>query len=851
LQLGDAVRPTRYALDLTVDPAKETFSGVVEVDVDLKAASKLVWINSKGLSIDGATVSTRGRSEPASIVPGDDETIGLALAQPVGPGAAHLRLAFRGPANAVDTEGIFREKFGDDWYAFTQFEDTFARRAFPCFDEPEFKTPWQLTVHAPRAQVVVANTPVASTVDEPNDMKAVRFVETKPLPSYLVAFAVGPFDVVDAGTAGRNRTPLRIIAPRGRAADAKFAAETTPRLLELLEEYFDIPYPYEKLDQIAIPITYGFGAMENAGLITYEDGILLGKPESDTRSRQTSYAYVAAHEMAHQWFGDLVTMRWWDDLWLNEGFATWMEGKIVGAWNPEIEPRISEVWSTRRVMSVDSLVTTRKVRQPITSRDDIANAFDSITYQKGAAVLRMFESQLGPTAFRDGVRKYLRAHAWGNATTADFVAALAGAANTDLAAAFASFVDQPGVPVVIATLKCEPGKAPRLALEQRRYRPIGSKGAPAETWRIPIELRHPSGHELGGAQFVLLSKSFEVILGERGSCPEWVVVNSGATGYYHVLYKGDLLTRLIDHLDRLSVPERVALAGDMRALIRSGDLPAGEALRMVPRLLRDPNPNVRAAAVALHEDFGEKYVADDLVPNYSRFLETNYGEIARGLGWQARKSDDPGTLTLRSELVPLLAKEGGDTALLAEAKTLALRWLDDGASVSPDTAGYVLPIAAQSADAPFFERLLAEAQKTSDAQRRSILFSALGSIRDPALLERSFAITLADTFDTRESISILWSASEYRATRDLAYDFLKKHYDALTSRLPKDYAAQLVYAGASFCDAQHRADVEAFFKDRVASAPGGPRNLVQVLEGIDLCAAQRAANAASIAEALR
>jgi alanyl aminopeptidase len=592
--------------------------------------------------------------------------------------------------------------------------------------------------------------------------------------------------------------------------------------------------------------------MENAGLITYEQGILLARPELDTRSRQSSFAYTAAHEIAHQWFGDLVTMAWWDDLWLNEGFATWMEGKIVGAWKPDLEPRVAAVWATTDVMSVDSLVTTRKVRQPIQSRDDIANAFDSITYQKGAAVLRMFEAWLGPTAFRDGVRRYLRKHAWGNATTADFVSALAGSGGTELAATFASFVDQPGVPLVTADLECEAGKAPRLVLEQRRYLPVGSKGVPSESWRIPISIRHASsGPDGAGATLVLNGKSFGVILGEAGTCPDWVVVNAGATGYFRVLYKGELLTRVLDNLDKLTVPERVALAADLRALVRSGDLPAGRALEIVPRLLRDSNASVRAAAVVLHEDFGEAYVPDELLPSYARFLETTYGETARRLGWQAKATDDQGTLMLRSALVPLLADEGGDTALVADARALALRWLDDGASVDTDTVRRALPIAARSADAAHFDRLLAEAEKTRDTRRRALLFAALGSVLDPALLQRAFAVTLADTLDTRESITILWAASGHRATRDLAYEFVKKHYDELTARLPKDYAAQFVYFGASFCDSAHRADVEAFFKDRVQSAAGGPRNLIQVLEGIDLCAAQRAANAASIATALR
>jgi cytosol alanyl aminopeptidase len=851
LQLGDEARPVRYALDLTIKPSAEAFMGTVDIDIDLRKATSFVWLNSKKLAIRHATIVFGRETLVVRLVPGDDETVGFAFEKPLGPGPAHLRLVYSGLLNAVDTEAIFREKYGDDWYVFTQFEDTFARRAFPCFDEPGFKVPWQLTIRAPQDQVVIANTSAVSTTEEPNGMKVVRFAETKPLPSYLVAFAVGPFDVVDAGTAGRNRTPLRIIAPRGRGAETKFAAETTPKFLELLEEFFDTPYPYDKLDQIAIPITYGFGAMENAGLITYEQGILLARPEYDTPARQSSFAYTASHEIAHQWFGDLVTMRWWDDLWLNEGFATWMEGKIIERWKPELEPRVGEVWSKSSVMSSDSLLTARRVREPIQSRDDIANAFDSITYQKGAAVLRMFEAWLDPDVFRDGVRRYLKAHAWGNATTADFASALGAASGQKLASAFSSFVDQPGVPVVTAELKCAPGSKPRLVLTQKRYVPVGSSGAKQQTWQIPIYLRYDSDVvDTEDLRFIMNSPTLEVPIDFDAGCPDWLIANAHATGYYHVLYKGDLLKRLLDNVDKLTVPERVGLVSDLQSLVRSGDLPVGEALALVPRLLRDPNPYVKAGTVGLHSSLGQR-LPDDLLPSYARFLGSTYGDTARKLGWQPGPNDDEGTRTLRASLVNMVAEEGNDPVLVAEAKRLALKWLDDPATVDSDTAGKVLHVAARNGDAALFERMRAEAEKTRDMRRRSLLFFGLGSFRDPVLLKKAFALTLADTFDTRESVVILLAANGDRTTRDLAYDFLKQNYDALTARLPKDFAAQLVYFGASYCDPVHKADVESFFKSRIVSAAGGSRNLAQVLEGIDLCAAQQAANAAEVTAFLR
>src|SRR5581483_1389680 len=300
-------------------------------------------------------------------------------------GAARLHLEYDGKISTRDSAGIFRARDAGENYLFTQFESIDARRAFPCFDQPNFKTPWQLTLHVPHPDTAISNAPQVSETVETGGMKKVVFAVSKPLPTYLIAFAVGPFDIVDAGRAGKNRIPVRIITPKGKAHQAKYAAEVTAAIIDRLEKYFGIPYPYEKSDQVAIPVTYGFGAMENAGMVTYGQTILLSDPALDTPQRQREYATDAAHELAHQWFGDLVTPLWWDDIWLNEAFATWMEMKIVAQWKPEWHTRLDNMGPKFGAMRSDSLVSARRVRQPIESVNDIANAFDGITYEKGAA----------------------------------------------------------------------------------------------------------------------------------------------------------------------------------------------------------------------------------------------------------------------------------------------------------------------------------------------------------------------------------------------------------------------------------------------------------------------------------
>ncbi len=326
-----------------------------------------------------------------------------------------MQIVYSGEVSRTLTDGAFQQQQDRDWYIFTKFEPVTARRVFPCFDEPSFKVPWQLTLHVPKDLKAFSNTLPVSEQDEADGMKVVRFGETKPLPSYLVAFAVGPFDVVETGPIGKNRRPSRIIVPRGRASEAAYAASITPKMIELLEDYFGTPYPYEKLDQIVVPITAAWGAMENAGMIAYGDFLLSPKAQ-DTDLLQRRRAEVMEHEMSHQWFGDLVTTAWWDDIWLNEAFASWLSSKLLNEWKPEWNIK-AEAAGSLNVMRSDSLTTARKIRQPIEAPGDIANAFDGITYGKGEAVIGMFENYMGATEFQRAIRLYLLQHAWGNATS--------------------------------------------------------------------------------------------------------------------------------------------------------------------------------------------------------------------------------------------------------------------------------------------------------------------------------------------------------------------------------------------------------------------------------------------------
>ena len=626
LRLPDVAKPIHYAVDLRIEPGKDTFSGRVDIEIAFLKSARLLWLNAVDLKIQSAELDWRGSKVQVHVTPGSDQFVGFEFPREIS-GNGVLHVAYTGAISRTSSAGVFQLKDGVNWYVYTQFEPTDARRAFPCFDEPSYKVPWRVTMHVNQRDMALSNTAIESEKDESGGMKTVRFGETKPLPSYLVAFAAGPFEAVSAGKVGT--TPLRVITPKGRADEAKYAAEVIPQLLQRLEEYFGTRFPFEKLDSIAMPIS-DF-AMENAGLITYGQSLLLSKPGSDTILRQREFAETAAHEMAHQWFGDLVTTAWWNDIWLNEAFATWMETKITGEWKPEWNEDVSRVEQSQGAMQLDSLISARKIRQPIESDNDIANAFDGITYQKGAAVINMFENWIGDQRFRDGVRIYMKRHAGGNATTAEFLAAIGEAAGKNIAPAFDSFLDQAGVPLVTVGLDCSHGKA-KVELSQKRSLPIGSPGTASQMWRIPVCLTYESGGQAVGQCELMTDPRTEVELKRAKGCPAWVLPNGGENGYYRVHYADDLLAKAMANGGaHLTLAERAGELGNAGALVATGDVSPATALGLVPQFSKDTHRQVVEQAAGIAQMLKSHYLPPELRAKGAKFIRDVFGERASAL----------------------------------------------------------------------------------------------------------------------------------------------------------------------------------------------------------------------------
>jgi alanyl aminopeptidase len=841
-RLPDLASPRNMNVDLTLRPELETFEGKVGIDLELRRPTSRIWLNAHDLEIQSATLRVGGKESPAAVLAGGDDFVGFDLGREVAAGPAHLAIAYRGKLDSIETEGLFRQKDGDDWYVFSQFESTFARRAFPCFDEPSYRTPWQVTLHVRQDLVAVANAPVLAERMEPQGMKAVEFQPTKPISSYLVAIGVGPFSIVEAGNWGRGKTPLRMVVAKGKGAKAAYAAEVTGPILAALEEYFEIPYPFEKLDNLAIPQTVGFGAMENPGLITYVDRWMVVDPAVQTLESKRTYASTAGHENAHMWFGDLVTMKWWDDIWLNEGFATWMAGKIVAQWKPEWGGEDENASRRSEAMAADSLASSQPVRRPIHNNGDISSAFDGISYAKGGSLLSMFETWMGAERFRKGVQRYLKTHAWGNATSADFLAALAAEGAPEVAKSFATFLDQPGVPVVSAELACEGAKG-RLALSQRRYVPIGSPVSAEQVWQVPVTLRYGASGRVETAKVMVDAASRSADL---AFCPEWVQLNHGGFGYYVSESKGALLDRLAAISTTLPLAEQMALLHDTGFLFGAGDLSPQAALGVLPRFSGARSRFVVDSALDLADSVDENLVADAVRPNYERFLAGLFGEHARRLGFAQRPGESLDDTLLRPRLQRAMGIAAADPATRAEARRLTEAWLTDRGAIGPEMLGSVLSIAAASGDVAFYERYVAAAEKEQDRRVRRQILEATGHFRDPAAVEKGLALVLSDKFDIRESTNVAWQLSGDRVTRQLVYEWVRKSFDPLAAALPEQFAAGLVYTATGFCDTAHRDEISTFFGPRLAKLSGGPNNLEKVLDIVDICIGRKAKQEAGV-----
>jgi cytosol alanyl aminopeptidase len=837
LRLPKNFIPTDYRLALRIDPTQAGFSGTVEVTGRAAEPTSQVWLHAENLNVDKdakITVAGSGGSVTGIASPIGKDLLSIRLPKAV-QGIATIQLTFKGKYEDKETIGAFKQLVGTDPYVFSQMEATYARRVFPCVDEPGLKVPWNITISAPKPFSVVSNSlPISTKPDADGTWLTTTFAQTKPLPTYLVAFAVGAFEFVDAGKTSSG-APIRIVTAKGKAANASYAAQTSKRVVEILEQWFGIPYPYDKLDMVSIPITVGFGAMENAGMITYtESSIML--PENPSWRQRHRWIGLAGHEIAHQWFGNLVTMQWWDDIWLNEGFASWMEAKVLTAFEPNWHDEVDIELGRQEALGADSLVSARQVRQPITETGDISNAFDSITYQKGSALLTMFEQWLGPAVFQKGVRSYLEKHAFGNAASTDFIASMSAAAGRDISATFNSFLDQPGVPTVAITLNCD--AKPTVAIEQKRFVPSGSV-APAGNplWHFPVCITIFPGK----SQCFEVSKpteNFELSdnTSKPGNCP-WIIGNSKAAGYYReTLSQAQVQDRAKRAWPQMDQLEKIAFFSDVQQAVDDGKLTLQTGLDLLPLMAKEPGR--RAIDQVVGTIGGLRGPATDAQrTKLDAWTVKLLGDGARKLGWQPSSTDDLDTESSRSALVATVAR-AGDPGLRKQAVDAMKDWRKLPESIR----GRMMSIAAMT-DKSVFAMFLQQVVTEPERRIRSEMLRAIGSTTTIEQQNQALALLFNPKLDPRETSQLLFSYSN-EAQRDNNEKFFLSRFDELMKLLPNESttssAAEYVYVLTSVCKAERRAEVATTADRLFGKMTGAKMTISQALEGMDQCIARRA-----------
>jgi aminopeptidase N len=834
LRLPTTVHPVRESLDLRLVPAEPNFSGTATIDLKIDAATNHFWLHAQGLTIDEARFDAGKRSLPVIATPSGDDLLLIQLGTPAGPGDAQLTLRYHGPIDPERSRGIYRVDEGKTPYLYTFFEPVDARRAFPCFDEPSFKIPWKLSLTVPSTDVAFANTVATGTTELPGGMKSVTFAETRPLPSYLVAFVAGPFDVVKGAPAGNEHIPLQFILPKGRSAELHYAQEILPRVVKHLEDITGVPYPYGKLDVAVVPRYWG--TMEHPGLVALGQTFLLMMPDQESLRRRQFAAHITTHELAHYWYGDLVTNAWWDETWLNESLGTWLDLKATDALDPGFRFRRQALERRASALAADALPTAKAVRQPVVSRTDIETSFDAaLTYDKGSIVLGMFENWVGAAAWKRGMQLYLKTYADRNATAEQLFRALDEGTGKPVGDPLSTFVIQPGAPLISVALRCQPDALPIVELHQERFLVERPSIPPTVTWQVPVCVRAVWGQRVERVCTLLTDAEGDLSLPVAG-CPTLLTANDGGLGYYRAAYTPALRQALLQNANQLDATELASLASDVEALARRGDVPVEEALALGAQLVAASDSDVALAGLELLDLIDRDVLSPELRNARSERLEALLGARARGLGWRERPADTTDDRRVRPVFVPVAARDGRDATLRAEARRLADAWVAGTGTLDADVASGVLWTAARNGDAALFDRLLDAARTRSTRREREQAIRALGGFIDPALAARARGLLLDPGSDLRDWLPLLTFQLRYAETRTDAYAFLDQNFDALAKRMRDDEISQLFRILGVFCDRRMRDDVQARFAPRAAKVDGGPFQLARSVEAIDQCA---------------
>ncbi len=769
-QLPRNVRPTHY--DVAVEPHAEalTFDGHVTVAIDVLKPTDRITLNAVDMAFSSVQLlPASGKAAwaaPTVTVDAAAQTATFVFARPIPVGSYRLAMDYTGKIG-TQANGLFAIDYdtaaGKRRALFTQFENSDARKFVPSWDEPAYKATFTLQATVPSGQMAVSNLPAAATEDLGNGLTRVRFAPSPKMSTYLLFFGAGDFE---RATAQAGATEVGVVTQRGALSQAAFALEASRAVLHEYNDYFGVPYPLPKLDNVASPgRSQFFGAMENWGAIfTFEHALLLD-PTISTQSDKQQVFSIAAHEIAHQWFGDLVTMRWWDDLWLNEGFASWMEGRTTAKLHPEWNTALSAVNVRERAMSLDAAASTHPIVQHVETVEQASQAFDAITYSKGEAVIRMLEGYVGADAWRGGVRRYMKAHAYGNTVSDDLWREVEAAAGKPITAIAHDFTLQPGVPMIrVGEAHCAGGNT-TIELTQDEFtrdRP----GKPPLTWKVPV-----IAQLLGNPTPARVLVAGHATLALPGCGP--VIVNAGQSGYYRTLYSPAQFAALRSQLAQLSSIDQLGLMNDTWTLGMAGLQPASDYLDLVTATPVDADPQIWGDIAASLESLDRYYRGD--TARQARFRAFAIRELAPALarvGWDASAGEADPVAILRNDLIGTLSALG-DADVVAEARHRYAAQATDPAALPGALRKTVLAVVAQHADAPAWVQLHAAAMAEKTPLVKDELYSLLASTSDDALAQRALELALTDEPGATNSAGMI--AAVARQHPDLAFDFAVAH----------------------------------------------------------------------------
>jgi aminopeptidase N len=826
-RLPRTVVPTHYRLSLDPDIKGQKFSGEETITVKVQQPTREIVLNSLGLEISLAEVlpGFDMASLPAQVTYDQpNEMARLTFAKPVPVGVVGLHLKYSGRLTA-GLRGLYLSKSSRRQYAVTQFEGTYARMMFPGFDEPGFKATFSLSVIADKGDTAISNGRIIK--DEPvagSERHKLTFSTSPKMSTYLVALAIGDWQCLERTVDG---IPIRVCAEPENKQYGQFALEAAAQSIHFYNQWYGIKYPFEKLDMLAIP-DYEWGGMENTASIFYRDTALLMDEKTASVFSKRGHATVVAHEIAHQWFGDLVTAAWWDDIWLNEGFASWMERKPIMAWHPEWHLEEDETATAQQVIGQDSLSAARAIHGDPRTSAEIKEMFDGITYEKGAAVLGMLESYLGPEVFRKGVNAYLRAHANGNAASADFWQAMAKVSGKPVDKIMPTFVMQPGVPLLTVSGSCSGGKS-TLQLSQQRFLLGAPLAKQDQAWSIPFCTK--AAQNAGSACYLATANNQKVTV---NACPAWLFANRNAKGYYRVFYQDqkNLMNVAAAGEKELTVPERIALVEDTWAMTRAGKEPVGVFLN-VARELRAERNRLVVDFIAGHLDT----VARSLVPEqkqkeFQDFVRQQFGSRAKEVGWSAGTDDSDEQKALRASLLGILGG-AGDPDAVATAQKLAQAYMKDTNSVEGTIVGPALAVAAENGDAALYDQFNTAMEHAHSTDEYYHYLFALTSFRQPELARRTLALVDEGKIRQQDYVRLFPALLSESPAREIAWEYLKAHWDSLAEKVTTFGGRGAVSALGGFCSASMRDEVKQFFASH--RAPGAERALQQSLERAGNC----------------